>query len=300
MGVTRCNDGRCFVPQGTFVMGSQNGDPDESPVRKITVSSFWMAKTEASIGAFKKYLSQTGGTQFSAELTSCINPEHKKFIGQRQGESRDDLFKRASQFLDLINYSTYCHLAMHDVVLKMPKTFLGCNEKENQFPVAGANYHQQRLFCQYYGGDIPTAAQVERASRGKSGTDEHGTNSEKAVTKSNGYTSTAIACGENNERANDFGICDLAGNLYECTRDQYIEDVYTRMAAADPHHPITILKVVMDASTQYFPTAKQSQEVRGGAWSEDLSKARSSNRDFVSPLDNITENGIRCVWPEST
>jgi len=40
--------GEIFVQGGTFRMGSESGRPNEKPVHSVTVSSFWMMKTEVT------------------------------------------------------------------------------------------------------------------------------------------------------------------------------------------------------------------------------------------------------------
>ena len=45
-----------FVPGGTFQMGSYSGDDDEKPVHTITVSSFYMDKTEVTQAEYRKVM----------------------------------------------------------------------------------------------------------------------------------------------------------------------------------------------------------------------------------------------------
>jgi formylglycine-generating enzyme required for sulfatase activity len=46
-----------YIPTGTFLMGSEDGDPDERPVRPTRVEYFWMSDTTISWGAFCRLLS---------------------------------------------------------------------------------------------------------------------------------------------------------------------------------------------------------------------------------------------------
>jgi len=48
--------GMVFVPGGTFQMGSYSGDDDEKPVHTITVSSFYMDKTEVTQAEYRKVM----------------------------------------------------------------------------------------------------------------------------------------------------------------------------------------------------------------------------------------------------
>ncbi len=44
-----------LIPAGTFAMGSDKGTPDEAPVHKVSVGSFWMDRYEVVQEEFRKY-----------------------------------------------------------------------------------------------------------------------------------------------------------------------------------------------------------------------------------------------------
>jgi len=45
-----------LIPAGSFMMGSDNGDADEKPERRVTLSkSFWMAKTEVTQAQYERH-----------------------------------------------------------------------------------------------------------------------------------------------------------------------------------------------------------------------------------------------------
>ena len=48
------------VQGGVFTMGDDNGDKDEKPAHKVTVSNFSIAKTETTIGQWRKFCLATG------------------------------------------------------------------------------------------------------------------------------------------------------------------------------------------------------------------------------------------------
>jgi len=53
------------IPGGTFSMGSKNGDKDERPVHRVTLSSFEMSKTEVTVAQY----------QACVNAGSCTKPE---------------------------------------------------------------------------------------------------------------------------------------------------------------------------------------------------------------------------------
>lgn len=161
------------------------------------------------------------------------------------------------------------------------------NKKGDNFPVVGLTYDEKMTFCKYYGGTLPTAAQIEYAAKGPSHTDAYGTPFEKAAIWNNGFRTTAEVCGANNERANGYGVCDLAGNVWETTLDQYDSEFYNRMSTTNPSNPLT------DSSRQYV-------EVRGGSWLSVDWLNRSANRRSDRADDRLYYVGFRCAGPQDS
>jgi formylglycine-generating enzyme required for sulfatase activity len=44
----RCKSEMVLIPAGSFMMGSENGNPDERPVHKVMLDAFWMDKYEVT------------------------------------------------------------------------------------------------------------------------------------------------------------------------------------------------------------------------------------------------------------
>jgi formylglycine-generating enzyme required for sulfatase activity len=69
------------IPAGEFTMGSENGNADERPVRKVKIpKTFWMSKYEVTQAQWEAVLSdphiQTTGSR--SRLTETLNPSHFK------------------------------------------------------------------------------------------------------------------------------------------------------------------------------------------------------------------------------
>lgn len=53
--------GMCWIPGGTFLMGSENPKfPDESPAHEVTLDGFWMDETEVTNRQFDEFVQATG------------------------------------------------------------------------------------------------------------------------------------------------------------------------------------------------------------------------------------------------
>ena len=52
--------GMIFIPGGTFRMGSDQHYPEEAPVHRVTVDSFWLDQTPVTNRDFRKFVNATG------------------------------------------------------------------------------------------------------------------------------------------------------------------------------------------------------------------------------------------------
>ncbi len=58
--IGRETNGMVYIPGGLFVMGSNEGNADETPVHDVTVAPVWMDKTEVTNEQFSKFVEMTG------------------------------------------------------------------------------------------------------------------------------------------------------------------------------------------------------------------------------------------------
>src|SRR5438045_2728836 len=49
-----------FIPGGTFRMGSDRHYPEEAPIHRVTVSSFWIDRTPVTNREFRRFVEATG------------------------------------------------------------------------------------------------------------------------------------------------------------------------------------------------------------------------------------------------
>ena len=107
-----------------------------------------------------------------------------------------------------------------------------------------------------------------------------------AVIGDNGYSKTERVCGQDKDHENrisDFGLCDMAGNVWELTSDAYDPKFYDRMPARDPHNPVT-------------DPSKQWPELRGGSCIRLKHDARATKRYYDRPTVRSYNVGFRCAW----
>ena len=49
-----------WIPGGTFLMGSDDHYPEEAPAHPVTVSGFWIDRTQVTNAAFRRFVKATG------------------------------------------------------------------------------------------------------------------------------------------------------------------------------------------------------------------------------------------------
>src|ERR1700693_3450110 len=64
------------IPSGTFRMGSDRHYPEEAPVHRVTVDSFWMDRSPVTNRQFREFVDATGYLTFAE-----IPPDPKDYPG---------------------------------------------------------------------------------------------------------------------------------------------------------------------------------------------------------------------------
>jgi formylglycine-generating enzyme required for sulfatase activity len=149
-------------------------------------------------------------------------------------------------------------------------------------PVTCLIWDEATLYCEWIGGRLPTEAQWEKAARG---TEEYkypwGTNFESSKCNSQeGSLDGPQAVGSfSPEGDSPFGLQDMAGNVWEWTRDWYDIEYYGRAPSENPGGP----------------AAGERRSLRGGSWYANDCSVRTSYRYYDVPQGRSPGVGFRCV-----
>jgi len=244
-----------------FKMGTLTGDKDEQPVRVIEMSPFLISKNRISGDQYRQYIKDYA-EKLSAILSGCKDPTAKKVITAKVDENLYDLERRVMPLLD---GEIYCSLELEQTV--KPDRSVGYRENQGWYDGRGSGgigvtHAQAQAYCEYYGGELPTAAQVEIA--------------QKIELWGRGMDVEGFC------EYHDYGL-----EQWEWTSDHYQPDWYEKMPSKDPHNPLT------------DPT-KQAIELRRGPADFKNGGTRMGDRTADSPDSRFKNVGFRCVWPVDT
>jgi formylglycine-generating enzyme required for sulfatase activity len=187
-----------YVPGGEFLMGSNQGDPDEAPAHKVKVSAFLMDKFEVTQEMFAK--------------AQMPNPSHWQESPQKPVER--------VRWRDAQRYCNERSLLEHLKPCYDEKTVdWDCDY--------GANGYR-----------LPTEAEWEYACRaGTDGPYDFGRADRLRQYAWLADNSDQKTHPVGQKRPNGFGIHDLYGNVSEWCEDVYTVTYYKESPAADPHGP---------------------------------------------------------------
>lgn len=155
-------------------------------------------------------------------------------------------------------------------------------QREPMRPVAKVACADAVAFCQWTGGRLPTEAEWEYAARG--GLDGKKYPWGDSISNGDARFGWGGAAPVASFPANNFGLHDVAGNVWEWVADWHGDGYYASSPSADPAGPSTgSLRVV-----------------RGGSWKDAPMFLRVSNRAWYVPNIQNSTVGFRCVLDVAT
>jgi len=255
-----------FVKGGTFMMGSNEGDKDETPVHEVKVIDFYMGKTEVTVAQFKAFIDDTG-YETSAEFNF-----RGSFVitGPNKGTWKDSINWHHDEYGNLRPESEYnrpvIHVSWSDAVeycnwlkLKTGKTFHLPKEAEWEYAAReGALADASSTFPVFKFAGSQNIAEVAWYDANS------GSKIQPVGQKS----------------PNLLGLYDMTGNVWEWCYDFYEKRAYK-------HYQMDNL----------FPITKMDKDynivVRGGGFIDKPDKCRLTNRQKHSGFTPMFLVGFR-------
>jgi formylglycine-generating enzyme required for sulfatase activity len=202
-----------FVKGGTFMMGSEKGDSDETPVHKVTLSNYYISIYEITVAQYNEYCKATGKglPAFPSEEWYQEHDKAKKWEWKDNNPITYLTWKDASDYCVWLSKST------------------------------GKNY------------SLPTESQWEFSARGGTLSKNFKFSGSDNINEVSWYDETTYERGPmpvGRLKPNELGIYDMSGNAWEWCSDYYAK--YKAGVFKDPiGAPKSLYKVVRGGSWYY-------------------------------------------------
>ena len=304
--------GMVYIPAGTLQMGGDNeqADSDEYPKHAVDISAFWMDETEVTNRQFEAFIKST--EYVTVAERPIVWEEIAKDLPPGTPPPPDSLlqpgalvFKKAdgpvryddpSQWWEWVIGANWRH----------PEGPESSIADRMDHPVVQVAWEDAVAYCEWAGKRLPTEAEWEWAARGGLenkiypwGDEDVNKGKPKANfwqgvfpfqnTEKDGYFATAPV---KSFPANDYGLYEMPGNVWEWCSDWYHHGFYASADAKKPN--------AQGPQKSYDPQMPYTQQrsMRGGSFlcNDDFcSGYRNARRMKSSPDTGLGHTGFRGV-----
>jgi sulfatase modifying factor 1 len=288
-------EGMVWIPEVTFLMGSNDHYPEEKPAHKVSAPGFWMDRHTVTNREFQAFVEEAGHVTLAERPA---NPDDYPGAKPELLAPSSVLFKKSAGPVDLRNhFNWWIYVAGAD--WKHPRGPASSIDELWDHPVVHVAFEDAEAYAKWAGKELPTEAEWESAARGGLDAkpyvwgDEYMPGGKPAANTwqgefpwqnllEDGYEWTAPV---GSFAPNGYGLYDMAGNVWEWTTDWYQDHGKIqspcctlenprggdREASIDPRTPaIRIPRKVMKGGSylcapnycqRYRPAARMAQPV---------------------------------------
>ncbi|WP_375240893.1 formylglycine-generating enzyme family protein [Polaribacter sp.] len=308
--------GMVWVDSKTFLMGAKEGDQfammREKPAHEVYVDGFYIDKNEVTNLQFRKFVEATN------YITTAEKPidwdEIKKDLPPNTPKPADSILqpgslifnKNAGKIVSMNNYQQWWSWKI-GANWKHPEGPGSSIEGKDNYPVVHVSYSDALAYCKWANRRLPTEAEWEAAAQGLNNDNIFVWGNNKEALNNNANTWQGTFPTENNSvdgfeyispvssyPANDIGLYDMAGNVWEMTSDLFNVNYYKSLNKDE------VLNNPKGAEKSYSPSNPYQLEyvMKGGSFlchESYCASFRISARMGMEPSSSSDHIGFRTV-----
>jgi len=325
---TECTKGMVLIPGGKFTMGGEVVDfmmdwpyyarsrTDERPLNQIELSGFWISKTPVTNQEFKEFVEATDYVT-TAEKAPLLEDIMKGLPPGSPAPNKELLVPASLVFTQpeevvSLEYALSWWRWQKDANWKQPEGPGSSIEDRMDHPVVQVSFYDAEAYAKWKGMELPTEAQWEYAARG--GHEQRVfTWGDQPITEGNPRVNIWQGNFPNENTLEDkfettspvlefapnqYGLYDMAGNVWEWVSDWYHDNAYELMKLENPPGKVILNpqgpNESFDPREPYLP----KKVIRGGSFlcnDSYCSGYRPAARMKNSPDTSSNHMGFRLV-----
>ncbi|MDC6405197.1 MULTISPECIES: formylglycine-generating enzyme family protein [Maribacter] len=310
-------EGMVWIPDGIFEQGALSGDKmamqHERPSHTVKIDGFFIDQNEVTNEQFSQFVEETGYITIAEREIDW--EEIKKQLPPGAVKPHDSIlqpgslvFKKTKTSVpNLFDYSQWWEWKI-GTNWKHPNGPDSSIDGKENYPVVQISYEDAMAYCNWAGRRLPTEAEWEYAARG--GQNEALFYWGNELKKLNEYANTwegefpvsnskldgfeSLAPIQQYPK-NDFGLFDMAGNVWEWTSDWYNSNYYENLKSTNQ---ITLNPKGAESPYNKNNPIAQEKVIKGGSFlcSESYCASYRISARMATSIDSSMEHlGFRTV-----